>query len=139
MVPNWPPGIPGRLDTELSKIIPMKLSRRRYLTLLPSLLVAGSLPLAAADGPGLHFPGKSGPGKGKKIVLMAGDEEYRSEEALPMLAKILSQKHGFDCTVLFAVDPEKGYIDPNQQKNIPGTEALADADLLLVSLRFRDL
>lgn len=105
-------------------------------------MVAGCLlPLAASaeEGPGLHFSGKEGPGKGKKIVFMAGDEEYRSEEALPMLAKILSQKHGFDCTVLFSVDPEKGYIDPNQQKNIPGTEALNDADLLVVSLRFRDL
>src|SRR5690606_23376227 len=93
----------------------------------------------AADGPGLHFSGGEGPGEGKKIVLIAGDEEYRSEEALPMLAKILSQKHGFDATVLFSVDPEKGYIDPNNQKNIPGTEALADADLLILSTRFRDL
>ena len=95
--------------------------------------------VSAADGPGLHFAGKEGPGKGKKIVFMAGDEEYRSEEALPMLAKILSQRHGYDCTVLFSLDPEKGYIDANQQKNIPGTEALNDADLLIVALRFRDL
>lgn len=99
----------------------------------------GAVPASAADGPGLHLPGGEGPGKGKKIVLMAGDEEYRSEEALPMLAKILSQRHGYDCTVLFSLDPAKGHIDPNQQKNIPGTEALKDADLLIVSLRFRDL
>lgn len=139
MVLLWQPKSSGGRERNLSNSKQMKFSRRRYLTLLPSLLAAGSLPLAAADGPGLHLAGKSGPGKGKKIVLMAGDEEYRSEEALPMLAKILSQKHGYDCTVLFSVDPEKGYIDPNQQKNIPGTEALADADLLIVSLRFRDL
>lgn len=102
-------------------------------------LALSALPLCAADGPGLHFPGQDGPGKGKKIVFIAGDEEYRSEEALPMLAKILSQRHGFDATVLFSVDPAKGYIDPNQQKNIPGTEALADADLLVIFTRFRDL
>ncbi|MCB1079840.1 MAG: ThuA domain-containing protein, partial [Verrucomicrobiae bacterium] len=90
-------------------------------------------------GPGLHFSGKEGAGKGKRVVLMAGDEEYRSEESLPMLAKLLSERHGFDCTVLFSIDPEKGFIDPNQQKNIPGTEALKDADLLIVALRFRDL
>ncbi len=113
---------------------------RRFLLSLGLGLTASAFSLSATDAaPGLHFPGKEGPGKGKKIVLLAGDEEYRSEEALPMLAKILSQKHGFDCTVLFSVDPEKGYIDPNQQKNIPGTEALADADLMILSLRFRDL
>src|SRR5688500_17068477 len=33
-------------------------------------------------------PAADGPGKGKHVVLLAGDEEYRSEEALPMLAKI---------------------------------------------------
>lgn len=102
-------------------------------------LVATLAPLRADDAPGLHLSGADGPGKGKKIVFLAGDEEYRSEEALPMLAKILSRRHGFDATVLFSTDPEKGYIDPNQQKNLPGTEALADADLLVVFTRFRDL
>ena len=38
------------------------------------------------------------------IVLVSGDEEYRSEEALPQLARILSKTHGFNCTVLFAQD-----------------------------------
>ena len=47
----------------------------------------------------------SGDIKNKKIVLISGDEEYRSEEGLPQIAKILSQHHGFDCTVLFAQDP----------------------------------
>lgn len=85
----------------------------------------------------LVFEGKDGPGNGKKVVLISGDEEYRSEEALPMLAKILSQRHGFTCTVLFSIDPEKGYIDPNNQKNLPGLEALTDADLMIVATRFR--
>jgi hypothetical protein len=93
----------------------------------------------AADSSLLHFEGKEGPGKGKKIVLLAGDEEYRSEESLPMLAKILSETHGFDTTVLFSIDPEKGFIDPNQSSNTPGMEALNDADLLIIAARFRDL
>ena len=46
------------------------------------------------------------PGTGKKVVLVSGDEEYRSEEVLPQLAKILSEQHGFDCVVLFAINPE---------------------------------
>ena len=90
---------------------------------------------AAAES--LVFEGKDGPGKGKKVVLISGDEEYRSEEALPMLGKILSQRHGFTCTVLFSIDPEKGYIDPNNQKNLPGLDALNDADLMIVATRFR--
>jgi hypothetical protein len=80
----------------------------------------------------LHLPAKEGTANGKKIVLVSGDEEYRTEETFPMLAKILSQKHGFDCTVLFAINPEGGYIDSNFQKNIPGTEALDSADLMII-------
>lgn len=90
-----------------------------------------------ADDPWVTYEGKAGPGKGKHIVLLAGDEEYRSEEALPALGKILSQRHGFKCTVLFSIDPQTGMIDPNNQGNIPGTEALNDADLVIMSWRFR--
>ncbi|MFT5423879.1 MAG: type 1 glutamine amidotransferase [Phycisphaerales bacterium] len=73
------------------------------------------------------------------VVLISGDEEYRSEEALPQLGKILSQRHGFACTVLFAIDPETGGIDPDNRTNIPGLESLADADLMIIATRFRDL
>lgn len=85
------------------------------------------------------YPGGDGPGKDKHIVLIAGDEEYRSEEALPMLGKLLSQKHGFKCTVLFPINPETGEIDPNNQNNIPGMEEIANADLVIMALRFRQL
>jgi type 1 glutamine amidotransferase len=87
----------------------------------------------------LVIPGKNGPGKGKRIVLVSGDEEYRSEQALPQLARILSQRHGFDCTVLFAINPKDGTIDPNQSDNIPGLEALDSADLMILFTRFRNL
>lgn len=87
----------------------------------------------------VRYEGKEGPGKGKHIVFISGDEEYRSEEALPMMAKILSQRHGFTCTVLFAIDPVTGVIDPNTQTNIPGMDHLQKADLLFMSLRFREL
>ena len=42
----------------------------------------------------VQYPG-NGAGNGKHIVLVSGDEEYRSEEALPMLGQILSAHHGF--------------------------------------------
>lgn len=78
--------------------------------------------------------------KNKHIVLISGDEEYRSEEALPQLAKILTEHHGFECTVLFAQDPEHpGIIDPNYSSNIPGMKQLEQADLVILFTRFRSL
>src|SRR5690242_2687918 len=99
-------------------------------------LVSG---LAHAGDAGIVFEGASGPGKRKHIVLVSGDEEYRSEEALPQLARILAAHHGFKCTVLFAIDPTDGTINPDRRDNIPGLEALDTADLMVIFTRFRDL
>ncbi len=95
--------------------------------------------LRGAEQPFVVYEGKEGPGHGKHVVLVSGDEEYRSEEALPQLAKILSERQGCKCTVLFAVDPASGQIDPNIRTNIPGLAALQDADLLVLFTRFREL
>ncbi|MFV0445596.1 MAG: ThuA domain-containing protein [Planctomycetaceae bacterium] len=95
--------------------------------------------VAAAADPWVVYQGTAGPGVGKHIVLMSGDEEYRSEETLPALGQILARHHGFRCTVLFAINPETGVIDPNYGRNIPGIQALASADLVILCLRFRDL
>lgn len=95
---------------------------------------------AAEDAQWLEFepaPGK--PAADKHVVLVSGDHEYRSEEAMPQLAKILSQHHGFRCTVLFAINPATGEIDPGYESNIPNLESLADADLVIFGLRFRNL
>ncbi len=95
----------------------------------------------AGSGPAKQwvvYEGKSDPGAGKHIVLVAGDQEYRSEEAMPQLGKILAVHHGFKCTVLFPMD-DNGIINPNNTRNIPGLEALKTADLMIMSLRFRDL
>ena len=87
----------------------------------------------------IQYPGGRGLGRGKRIVLISGDEEYRSEEALPQLGKILSRHHGFSCTVLFAIDPKDGTINPEVTDNIPGLEALREADLMIIATRFRKL
>jgi hypothetical protein len=92
------------------------ISRREFL----------ALPLAFVPG-------------GPRIVLISGDDEYRSEEGLPQLAKILSKRHGFSCTVLYSIDPADGTIKPDLHTNIPGLEALDDADLMVMLIRFRDL
>lgn len=105
------------------------------MCLLASCVVAQS----ASDPETVVYQGGDGPGKGRHVVLVSGDEEYRSEEALPQLGKILATRHGFTCTVLFAVDPETGEINPDRRDNIPGLEALDDADLMIIATRFRDL
>ncbi len=92
-----------------------------------------------ADNPWMVLNGGNGPGKGKHIVLISGDEEYRSEETLPQLAKILANHHGFKCTVLFAVDPKDGTVNPDRRDNIPGLESLQTADLMVIFTRFREL
>jgi type 1 glutamine amidotransferase len=108
----------------------------RFLLIVPFALSI-YLPAAGEDA-WVRYLGQGGPGKGKHIVLVSGDEEYRSEEALPQLAKILSQRHGFDCTVLFAINQD-GTIDPETKNNIPGLENLQSADLLVLFTRFREL
>jgi hypothetical protein len=102
-------------------------------------LVLSLASLARAEDPWASYAGKEGPGKGKNVVLIAGDEEYRSEEALPMLAQILAERHGFNCTVLFAIDPATGKINPNELHNVPGMDKLDTADLVIIQTRFREL
>lgn len=94
---------------------------------------------AKADDPWVVYKGEKGPGKGKHIVFLAGDDEYRSEELIPQFAKIAAVHHGFKCTVLFAVNKETGEIDPSTLDNIPGLEALKTADMMVMFLRFREL
>ena len=94
---------------------------------------------APAEDSWVVYPGGDGPGKGKHIVFVTGEESYRSEESMPAMARILSKHHGFKCTVLFAVDPKDGTINPMVKDNIPGLEALATADLMVAFMRWREL
>ncbi|MDB6004850.1 MAG: hypothetical protein JWR15_1837 [Prosthecobacter sp.] len=96
-----------------------------------SLLAASSL--FAADHV-VYEP--AGAAKGKHIVLLSGDEEYRSEESMPMLGKILSQLHGFKCTVLFSLGAD-GTIDPTAATSLSHPAALDSADAIVMLLRFR--
>jgi hypothetical protein len=80
------------------------------------------------------YKGTKGPGLGKHIVFIATDHEYRSEESLPALARILARHYGFTSTVIFALDNE-GSILPGGS-NIKGLEALDNADLMVLFTRF---
>ncbi len=86
----------------------------------------------------VEYEGNKGPGQGKHIVFITGDEEYRSEEGMPMLAKILAKHHGFKCTVLFSINPKDGTIDPNNHTNCPGLNLLPTADMVVLFTRFRE-
>lgn len=114
------------------------------------LLLAGCAappPHPVPDDPRwLTYPGGDGPGRGKHIVLVAAEQEYRSEQSMPMLAKVLATHHGFHCTVLFA--QHDGLVDPTQKTraedktvvhDVPGLEHLAHADLLILFSRFLTL
>ena len=107
-----------------------------------ALLVLGLFalsPVVTQAAEWIHLPAKEGTANGKKIVFVTGDDEYKSETSMPMMAHILAERHGFDCTVLFAINRKTGVIDTNQRDNIPGLEALADADLMVIYTRFRSL
>ena len=99
-------------------------------------LVAWLLP-ASLQAQSLVYTGDEGIGKGKHIVFIANDHEYRSEQTCPALAKILAKRFGFRCTVLFGLDGE-GNIKPGGG-DTPGMEALKDADLLFFFTRFMNL
>ena len=75
-----------------------------------------------------------------KVVFVTGDEEYRSEESMPLLARMLEANLGgaVETQVLFAQD-SAGIVDPNVLDNIPGLEALEEADLLVLFTRYRQL
>ncbi len=104
-------------------------------TVFAFLLVV--LTTVSAEAQPVVYEGESGVGKGKHIVFLAGDHEYRSEETLPALARILAKHHGFKCTVLFNIDPDTGEIVAGNS-NMPGLEALESADLAVVFLRFQN-
>jgi type 1 glutamine amidotransferase len=82
------------------------------------------------------YQGASGVGAGKHVVLIAGDHEYRSEELLPALGRILARHHGFKVSVFFTLD-SVGFIQPGSS-NLGGLEALKTADLLVLAIRFQD-
>jgi hypothetical protein len=107
------------------------------IAVLSALLVCSfTLSATSLADTSVTYPAGPGPGNGRHVVFLAGDEEYRSEEALPMLAKILSQRHGFRTTVLFSVD-EDGTINPKNSRSLSNSAALDSADAVVMLLRFR--
>src|SRR5437016_14660860 len=99
---------------------------RCFASLIPLLQIFYSATAYPADW--VVFEGGNGPGKGKHIVFLSGDEEYRAEEGLPMLAKILADRHAFKCTDLFSINSGDGRIDPAIRIHRPGMDVLDHVD-----------
>jgi len=120
----------------------MKMKKTKHtikLWMLVFVVLTCLLATVVSAKSGVVLRGRNGLGKGKHIVFVIGDDEYRSEDLMPQLAKILAVRHGFKCTLLFAINKETGEIDPGTLDNIPGLKALEKADLMVMFLRFREL
>ncbi len=72
------------------------------------------------------------------IVFVVGDEEYRSEESMPMIAGLLNRALDCRITICYPLD-SAGFVDPNRLDHIDGLDALEDADLMVLFTRFRAL
>lgn len=99
---------------------------RHILTLLCAATTAQASPIV--------YEGAAGPGKGKHIVFLASDHEYRAEETCPALARILAKRMGFKCTIVFGVD-KNGFIEAGSSI-FTGLETLENADLFVIFARF---
>jgi hypothetical protein len=112
------------------------MSERRFFFTISVLWFFTAL-LARASAVSLELKPEPTTARSRHVVLLSGDEEYRSEESMPMLARILTNRHGFRCSVLFALDPD-GTINPDNLKSLGAAEALDSADVIIMALRYRD-
>lgn len=117
----------------------MASSRLCFVLMMQMFALTHLLAVCRASERWLTLEGQQGIGQGQHIVFVTGEEYYRSEEGMSMFARILSQRHGYRCTVLFAIDPETGWINPNRSRSLPGLAALETADLMVIFARFREL
>lgn len=115
---------------------------RRWFLLLALASVAtltaiGASSAVAAEAEDAPAAGPSVAADAPHVVFVTGDDEYSSELSMPMIAAILEKHHGMKTTVLYA-ENDKGERDRHAH-NIPGLEALRDADLAVFYMRFREL
>jgi type 1 glutamine amidotransferase len=88
------------------------------------LVFSSALPYSARSAEPSDIP---------RVVFVTGDHEYGSESTMPLVATELEKNYRMRATVL------KAYPDENAETNIPGLEALDQADLAVLFLRWRQL
>ena len=97
-----------------------------WYVLAGTVVVAGTL---AASGWAPPVVAQSPP----HVVFVTGDDEYRSEITMPMIAAILEARFGFRTSMALSRPL------PQTKTNIEGLEALERADLMVMFTRFRAL
>lgn len=121
-----------RLLFQMLEKLSKMMKQKHVLIVVLGFLSSFPVNLRAADH--VVYEGDEGPGKGKHILFIASDHEYRGEETCPAIARILAKRYGFKCTVLFG-QTDEGLIKPGSSI-IPGIAAIEDADMLFLFLRF---
>ncbi|MEO0661821.1 MAG: hypothetical protein AAFZ87_09810, partial [Planctomycetota bacterium] len=96
--------------------------------ILSLLLLGPTLSLVQAD-PAQTEPAHTDP---PHVVFVVGEGEYQSQATMPALAERLEDAFGWRTTVL--LDDE---LHAGEDNHVPGLEALEDADLCVLFLRFR--
>ncbi len=107
----------------------MKTQRRTFLQHAAGLLALSPLIQAQTIASRLDLTASTA---GKPyVVFVTGDHEYSGEQTLPLIAAELEKNYGMRTSVL------KSTPDQNGEKDIPGLEALREADLAAFFLRWR--
>ncbi len=88
---------------------------------------------AVGCAPSSNNPKEGSPQDRPLVVFVTGDHEYSSESTMPLLAAELEKNYNMRTVVL------KSSPDQNAEENIPGLEALKEADLAVFFLRWRRL
>jgi len=93
-----------------------------------------SLAIGAALGSAvLVMHGAAAQSGAPHVVFVTGDDEYRSEVTMPMIAEILEKRHRFRTSVAYARPT------PQDNHHIEGLEALDTAEVMVMFTRFRAL
>ena len=109
-------------DAMYSPKRPPNVAHRRGTELVVEHVEKYVCPTVVAD----DITGRAG---GPHLVFMIGEREYDTKTTLPAYAKAELAPRGVRCTFV--------HVDPNDENNFPGLEVLADADLLVLSVRRR--
>lgn len=126
----------------LCRVLPMKTHQPLlYAVLALAVLISGTAICTGTEIPDKNpntviWEGLEGVGQGKHIVFIAGDHEYRGEESLPALARIMAKSYGFKCTYVVTTNKETGHIQPGSN-HITNLEVLKTADLMVIFTRFQ--
>ena len=99
-----------------------KIFKLKYLLLVLLILCTSIVGLAQKAKKSVKKP---------LIVFVTGDHEYSGESTLPKVAAELEKNYGFRTKFL------KAFPDHNSEENIPGLEALKEADIAVFFLRWR--